>query len=206
MIELALIVLVCVTLLCLLIPGKYLPEKKPRPSRHRRFQRNHEGGLPWTGVKKHMRKVKCHDDKDTDDIGFFPPEPMTPGDSEVEKVVKAHSDCTAEIFEIMAFGRTRVERTMYSMTPGDRVELRRHDGVIKVYGFYHGTDLTFYINDLLMIPATSLLPKLFDEDITFEAYLGGRDVYSSSKDMAFLSIIVFYHIEGISPTKVNLHF
>lgn len=190
----------------LLIPGKYLPEKNPRRSRHRKHQRYSEGGLPWMGVKKYVMKAECNDDKDTDDIGFFPPVPITPGDSEIEKVVRAHNGCTAEVFEIMAFGRTRVERTMYSMVLGDRVELRRHDGVIKIYGFYHGTDLTFYINDLLMIPDTSLLPKLFDENIPFEAYLGGRDVYCSSNDMIFLSIIVFYHVEGIPPTKVNLHF
>lgn len=54
MFELTVIILVCVTVLCLFIPEKYLPKGKRHPRRNQSRQR--EGGLPWTGKNKCKKK------------------------------------------------------------------------------------------------------------------------------------------------------
>ena len=60
--------------------------------------------------------------------------------------------------------------------------------------------MSFFIPD-----KRSNIYRLFDENIPYEAYLGGRDsAYLSDDDADFCSIIIFYKIDGIPPTKVNL--
>ncbi len=112
-------------------------------------------------------------------------------------VLSEHEDCTAEVIDINVFGRRRVE-TFRLLSPGRRVELRMKKDEIKVFSFGE------YIAELIT-PADSNLPRLFNEHIHFDAYLGGRDMtflYSDTYDSC--SIIIFYKIDGIPPTKVNL--
>lgn len=124
------------------------------------------------------------------------PKVMTERESNISamgKVVTEHEDSTAEVI----FGRRKVE-TFRLLSPGRKVELRMKKGDIKVfaYGEYMGE---------LFIPKGSNLPRLFEENIPFEAYLGGRDLNMLSfENMDFCSIIVFYKLDGVPPTKVNL--
>lgn len=83
------------------------------------------------------------------------------------------------------------------LTPGDRVDLKLIDGTV-----------TVYVEDKRIgepqIPYTSRLPQILDDHIDFEAYLGGRDIQCCTANMQFVSIIVFYKIDGVPPTKVQL--
>lgn len=115
----------------------------------------------------------------------------------MKKIVAEHEDCTAEVIEINVFGRRKVN-TFRLLSPGRKVELLMKKGDIKVFAYGE------YIAELIP-PAGSRLPQLFHENIPFDAYLGGRDlVFSDSDTYDLCSIIVFYKIEGIQPTEVNL--
>lgn len=115
----------------------------------------------------------------------------------MKRVVAEHEDFTAEVISFGIYSRRQVE-IFRRVSPGERVELARKKGKINVYAFGE------YIGELL-IPADSNLLRLFDKKIPFEAYLGGRDrslIYESNFDAC--SIIVFYKLDGVLPTKVNL--
>lgn len=120
-----------------------------------------------------------------------PPEPYL---DVVQKVVASHADCTAEVFNIFVHGVGKV-RVFSELTPGDRVELRLRDGEVSVYadGKYMSTPL---LND------SSRLRHLLESDVDVEAFLGGRDVTASTDEAEFCSIIAFYKIEGVPPTRV----
>lgn len=128
------------------------------------------------------------------------PKVMTERESNIsamEKVVAEHADCTAEIIKFDVFGRRKVG-TFRLLSPGHKVELRMKKGDIKIFAFGE------YIDDLI-VPRDSNLPRLFEENIPFEAYLGGRDLNMLSfENMDFCSIIVFYKLDGVPPTKVSL--
>ncbi len=84
------------------------------------------------------------------------------------------------------------------LNPGDELELRRVGDVVKVFAFGE------YVSDL-SIPDTSQIHILIRDKIPFDAYLGGRDLdYIYNDNIDFASLIIFYKIEGLSPTKVNL--
>lgn len=115
----------------------------------------------------------------------------------MKKIVEKYDGYTAEVIEIRVFGRRRVD-TFRLLSPGSKVDLRMKKGDIKVFVFGE------YISELIT-PATSYLPRLFEEDIPFDAYLGGRDrafLYDNTIDIC--SIIVFYKLDGVPPTQVNL--
>lgn len=118
--------------------------------------------------------------------------------SRVQKVVASHADCTAEVFNIFVSGAARV-RIFSDLIPGDKVELRMRDEKVAVYaeGKYMSTPL---------LPATSRLPGLLESDEDVEAYLGGRDISSGTDTADFCSIIAFYKIPGVPPTKVNIEY
>lgn len=117
---------------------------------------------------------------------------------EMTAVVNAHKGYTAEVINVNVFGKRAVE-TFRLLRPGRAVEIRRNrKGDLKVYAYGE------HICEL--IPAAdSNIPRLLDDGIPFEAYLGGRDMammYSDTID--FCSIIIFYRIDGIPPTTVNI--
>lgn len=116
----------------------------------------------------------------------------------VKKVVEAHADCTAEVIKLLVFGRRRVS-SFRCVWPGSPVELRMIRGDIKVFAFGE------YIADPI-VPNSSNLPRLFEENVPFEAYLGGRDLaFLTDEEYDSCSIMVFYKLTGVPPTKVNLH-
>lgn len=112
----------------------------------------------------------------------------------VQKVVAAHTDCTAEVFNIFVSGADKV-RVFSELTPGDRVELRLRGGEVAVYtaGKYMATPL---------LPDSSRLHSLVESDTDIDAFLGGRDVTNCSDEAEFCSIIAFYKIDGVLPTHV----
>lgn len=117
--------------------------------------------------------------------------------SAVQIIVSAHEDCTAEVIPIRVFGKRRVD-TFRLLSPGDKVTLKIKNDEIKVFAYGE------YICELIP-EAGSNLYRLFEDNVPFEAYLGGRDLslkYQDSFD--FCSIIVFYKLEGVGPTKVSL--
>lgn len=115
----------------------------------------------------------------------------------MKKVVDEHNGWTAEVIKINVFGRRRVE-TFRLLSPGREIELRMKKGNIRVFAFGE------YISELI-VPPNSNLPRLFNEHISFDAYLGGREqVFMNDDTYDSCSIIVFYKLEGFPPTKVNL--
>lgn len=124
-----------------------------------------------------------------------PPTPQ-PYTDHVNNVVDAHADCTAEVFNIFVSGSRKV-RIFSELIPGDRVELciRDDEVVVCVKGKYMATPL---------LPDTSRLRELLEADVEIEAFLGGRDVTSCTEEAEFCSIIAFYKIEGVAPTKVRV--
>lgn len=120
----------------------------------------------------------------------------TPYLETLRKVVDAHADCTAEVFNVFISGRGKV-RIISELVPGDRVELRLRDGEVSVYagGKYVSTPL---------LPDSSRLRRLLETEVAIDAFLGGRDVTSCTEEAEFCSIIAFYQIEGVPPTHVNI--
>lgn len=114
----------------------------------------------------------------------------------IRKVVAAHADCTAEVFNIFVSGAGKV-RIFSELTPGDRVELKLINGEVSVYA-----DGKFMSTPLL--PDSSRLRSLLESYEEVEAYLGGRDVISCTDDAEFASIIAFYKIKGVPPTPVSI--
>lgn len=160
------------------------------------------GGLPWMGGRKrHVNDSMIRGDDKNDDA-FDMPAPMQSGDSEIEKVVKAHADCTAEVFKVAVIDRTPVENAKWLINPGDPVTLKKYKTYFKVLG--HSYTSLFYLGNFYP-GASSMLPRLFADNIPFDAYLCGRDSYQVTDNVIFISIIVFYRIDGIPPTKVNIH-
>lgn len=116
----------------------------------------------------------------------------------VNRMVAAHTDCTAEVFSVIALGWGQVNQ-FRKISPGEPVEIRRHKGWFKVFVENR------YVCELYS-GEQSLLPRIFDENIPFEAFLGGRNMQSAYRDTErdFCSIIIFYRIPGVPPTKVNI--
>lgn len=119
-----------------------------------------------------------------------------PSITKIQSVVQAHKDCTAEIIDIFVSGHSKV--AIFSrLAPGDKVDIAVSDGQLKVYA-----------DGALMaaatLPDSSLLPRAINESATIHAYLGGRDLTAASPAADFASIIIFYALPGVPPTKVNL--
>lgn len=114
----------------------------------------------------------------------------------VQEVVAAHADCTAEVFNVFVSGAGKV-RIFSELSPGDRVELHlREEGIgVFVDGKYMSTPL---------LPESSRLRDCLESDTEVKAFLGGRDVTSCSEDAEFCSIVAFYKIEGVPPTRISI--
>lgn len=116
--------------------------------------------------------------------------------SRMQRVVDEHSDCTAEVVNMCVLDYDRA-KAISRLTPGDRVDLKLADNTVSVY-----VD-SRRVGDP-QIPHTSRLRQILTDHIDFEAYLGGRDIKCCTKSMQFVSIIVFYKINGVPPTEVKL--
>lgn len=118
--------------------------------------------------------------------------------STMERIAREHSDFTAEVFNIIVSGRKKVEVSS-QLAPGDRVDLRQKEGTVKVYA--KGTRLA----DAILLDDDSRIPSVLADGISFDAYLGGRDVSAGTDTIDFLSIVVFYKIDGVPPTKLDIN-
>ena len=125
-----------------------------------------------------------------------PPADYQPYMTEIQRVVNAHKDCTAEVFNVFVSGPGKVAISD-RLTPDDRVDLKLDDDRIAVLAENTVLATTY-------LPDSSHLPEVFRQDADFDAYLGGRDVSNVSDSADFLSIIVFYKLPGVPPTHVNL--
>lgn len=116
----------------------------------------------------------------------------------LHNIVAEHTDYTAEILSLGVYGETRAAK-MKELKPGDYVELRYKNGEVAVYNddMFMGT---------LLCPDNSHVPALLKSNCYVDAYLGGRDLAQFYSDNDFCSIIAFYKIPGVPPTKVNLEF
>lgn len=116
----------------------------------------------------------------------------------IETVVEAHTDCTAEVVNVFVKGRKRVN-SFRQVKHGNEVKLVLSRNNVNLYA--HGRFMC-----TLILPVTSMIPQLLKENAHIEAYLGGRDMqHSYNEDADFASIIVFYKVEGLPPTKVILN-
>lgn len=118
----------------------------------------------------------------------------------INDVVAAHADCSAEVLSLAVHGRRRAS-LMKRLRPGDWLKLRPSD----IDGF---VDVIVYRTCVgqLMCPDGSRVPELLGAGKRVWAYLGGRDLEYFYSDSDFCSIIVFYKVPGVPPTKVNLQF
>ena len=118
--------------------------------------------------------------------------------SKISRVVDSHADCTAEVLKMTVSGRRKSEASK-ELQLGDMVILQLNDGgEVRV-------QLTDNLYGLLDDVSDSRIPSLLSAGHYIEAYLGGREMsfyYSDSLDVVY--IIVFYKIDGVPPTKVNL--
>lgn len=121
---------------------------------------------------------------------------VEPSMSNIQRVVNSHVDCTAEVFGICILG---AQKTAYSsrLVPGDRVYLEERNNSVEVLA----GDIVISNAEL---PKDSNIPRVLSSGIPFDAYLGGRDVLHSSEDADFCSVIVFYKIDGVPPTKIEM--
>lgn len=116
--------------------------------------------------------------------------------SEVQRMLDAHADCTAELFNIFISGSRKVA-PFSRLAPGDRMEAR-----------LNGDSISFLVDEVIVadaeLPESSLLPRVFNDRIEPEAFLGGRDVANASEEAEFATVVVFYKIEGVPPTKIQI--
>lgn len=118
----------------------------------------------------------------------------------LDRVIAGHADCTAEVLSLAVCDARNAAR-MKRLRPGDQVELRARD---KAYAV--GVDV--YADGCrmgeLLCGEESRVPSLVADGATVEAYLGGRDLDYYHHDCDFCSIIVFYRIPGVPPTRVDV--
>lgn len=134
----------------------------------------------------------------TANLSDFPTRVPTSEPSLIQSVIDSHTDCTAEIFDVCSYTLNTNPVTMKHV-PGDPVELKMVDGNVAVY-----IDGTF-INKLYPTKG-SLLKQVVESGHRFHAYIWSRDMEASNPNwMDFLSVVIFYKMEGVPPTKVNLN-
>ena len=118
--------------------------------------------------------------------------------SAIGEVVKAHSDCTAEVVDVFVKGLSSV--AISSSTPiGSKVELSLQANNL-VHLIIKGNDVA----TLYLLPSDSRIPLLLRNGTSVECFLGGRDVSALTSKVDFISIIAFYKMQGVPPTKVEI--
>lgn len=128
----------------------------------------------------------------------FPKKVPQSDPSRIQSVINAHRDCTAEIIDVCSYKWETTPVTMKHI-PGDRVELKMDDGAVTV--FIDGTLIAhlYYLEN-------SRLEQIVRSRHKFYAYIFDRDMRASSPNrLDFLTIIVFYKLDGEPPTKVTIN-
>lgn len=117
--------------------------------------------------------------------------------SRITKVTEQHSDHTAEVFNFSVHGRSKV-LTCRLLQPGDKIELRLKDNFLKIFAFGEYLSET-YLSD------KSNLKMVFEQNILYHSYIGGRyNCFMSDSIFDYFTVIIFYKVDGIPPTKVNI--
>lgn len=137
-----------------------------------------------------------------DDLMESEPRDLTPREREnisvMKKLVAQYEGYSAEVFDIWVDGRRKVE-TFRIFSPGRKVELKKSSNFVYKVLAYGKPVADIYT------PAPSNLPKLFDNNIPFDAYLGSRNSsFLGWDDLDLCQIIVFYKIDGVPPTTVYI--
>lgn len=115
----------------------------------------------------------------------------------MKKIVAQYEDYTAEVINFAVSGR-KIVSYWREVPIGTPLEIRK-DGIM-YYVYESGRRIYWFVKS-----EGSNIERLFDENIPFHAYLGGRNgAFLSGEDLDFSSIIIFYKIDGVPPTKVNL--
>lgn len=117
--------------------------------------------------------------------------------SRMTKVAEQYSDHTAEVFNFSVHGRSKV-LTCRLLQPGDKIELRLKDNFLKIFAFGEYLSET-YLSD------KSNLKMVFEQNIPYHSYIGGRyNCFMSDSNFDYFTVIIFYKVDGIPPTKVNI--
>lgn len=114
----------------------------------------------------------------------------------MQRIVDEHADYTAEVFQLFVSGH-RKAGIISRLIPGDRVALKLIGD--DVWVTVNGREIEYPV-----LPDSSRLPQVLSEHIHYEAYLGGREVQVCTPTFEIVSIIVFYKIDGVPPTNVDL--
>lgn len=115
----------------------------------------------------------------------------------IEEIVKKHRDCTAIICDANAYSFEKAQITTKHI-PGDPVVLKIVDGRLSLFvdGFFI-TSL-YFVND-------PNINGIVERGDAYDAYIFERDIAASSpKWMDFISIIIFYKMDGVPPTDVKI--
>lgn len=118
--------------------------------------------------------------------------------SRIKAVVDEHRGFTAEIIDVCSYTLNTNPITMKHI-PGDPVELKMVDDNVAV--FIDGAIITtlYCIED-------SRLKQVVESGRKFYAYIFERDMEASNPNwMDFLKVIVFYKLDGVPPTIINLN-
>lgn len=115
----------------------------------------------------------------------------------MKKIVAQYEGYTAEVINFAVSGR-KIVSYWREVPIGTPLEIRK-DGIL-YYVYESGRRVYWFVKS-----EGSNIERLFDENIPFHAYLGGRNgAFLSGEDLDFSSIIIFYKIDGVPPTKVDL--
>ena len=116
----------------------------------------------------------------------------------MQDIIAQHSDCTAEVVNVFVSGEENA-RVSNSVGVGDRVALSidEDDFVCLKIGGHN-------VAEILALPESSQIPALIKGGSNMVVFVGGRNVGMVSDTTDCLSLIVFYHLPGVPPTKVSL--
>ena len=118
----------------------------------------------------------------------------------IQKICESHTEYTAEIVKIRVFYDDIW--TWRRVKVGDPVtvsyDTKRGIAIVKTHNIR--------VAKFDYRKETTGLAEVFEQGKPFEAYLGGRDINLINVPVLDVcSIIFFYKLPGIPPTKVNLH-
>jgi len=112
-------------------------------------------------------------------------------------IADRHSDCTAEVFMLTIKGRKAVNEVEF-MSPGDAIDLKLNRS---------GDIVAYTLDDIRLgtplVPFDSNFRRVLDEDIYFDAYMGGRDD-GFMGDGTLITLVVFYRLPGVPPTTLEI--
>ena len=114
----------------------------------------------------------------------------------MRRIVNDHQDFTAEVINFAVFGERKARKSKL-LAVGTRLNIKR-EGDKYVIWVHHEP-----LAELLM-PDASLLPRVIEEKHPVDVYLGGRDTTNCNENFDACSLIAFYKLAGVPPTKVSL--